>query len=120
MIEYLDEDEKFRRIDEALAKTLERFERQGILRSEIREGLWTTANRFFSGDPAAENFIRDQIDAWSLSLIKRQGVPQSVVGAELLRKGLNLLAQAAGPAEAVRHMTKLAEDLASNVLQQKS
>ena len=43
MIEYLDEDEKFRRIDEALAKTLERFERQGILRSEIREGLWTTA-----------------------------------------------------------------------------
>ena len=84
MIEYLDEDEKFRRIDEALAKTLERFERQGILRSEIREGLWTTADTLFSGDPAAESFIRDQIDAWSLSLIKRQGVPQSVVGAELL------------------------------------
>ena len=106
--------------NEALAKTLERFERQGILRSEIREGLWTTADRLFSGDPAAESFIRDQIDAWSLSLIKRRGVPQSVVGAELLRKGLNLLAQAAGPAEAVRHMTKLAEDLASNVPQQKS
>ena len=75
---------------------------------------------FLVGIRLPKIFIRDQIDAWSLSLIKRQGVPQSVVGAELLRKGLNLLAQAAGPAEAVRHMTKLAEDLASNVPQQKS
>ena len=69
-----------------------------------------TANGLF-GDPHAEISIRHQIGAWSLSLIKRQEVPQNVVGAELLREGLRLLAQAAGPAEAVRHMTKLAEDL---------
>ena len=119
MTEYLDEEEKFQRIYEVLAKTLEPFERQGILRSEIREGLWITANRLFS-DPGTEMAIRDQIAAWSLSLIKRQGVAQNVVGAELLRGGLRLLAQAAGPAEAVRHMTKLAEDLASSLPQHKS
>ena len=66
-----------------------RGSRSGILRSEIREGLWT-ADRLFDGDPGAESSIRDQIDAWSLSLIKRQGVSQSVVGAELFRKGPNL------------------------------
>ena len=116
MTEYLNEEEKFQRMHEALAKILEQFERQGILRSEIREGLWMTANRLFS-DPRAEVSIRDQIGAWSLSLIKRQEVPQNVVGAELLREGLRLLAQAAGPAEAVRHMTKLAEDLAARSTQ---
>ena len=39
MTEYLDEEEKFQRMHEALAKILEQFERQGILRSEIRESL---------------------------------------------------------------------------------
>ena len=36
MTAYLNEEEKFQRMHEALAKILEQFERQGILRSEIR------------------------------------------------------------------------------------
>ena len=119
MTEYLNEEEKFQRMHEALAKILEQFERQGILRSEIRESLWMTANGLF-GDPHAEISIRHQIGAWSLSLIKRGEVPQNVVGAELLREGLRLLTQAAGPAEAVRHMTKIAEESRSAVSAEKS
>src|SRR5215213_2966983 len=119
MTEYLNEEEKFQRMHEAIAKILEQFERQGILRSEIREGLWMMASNLFS-DPCAEVSIRNQIGAWSQSLIKRGEVPQNVLGTELLREGLRLLAQAAGPADAVRHMTKLAEDLASRLPQHKS
>ena len=55
MTEYLNEEEKLQRMHEALTKILEQFERQGILRSEIREGLWNKANSIFTRLKPAED-----------------------------------------------------------------